>query len=43
MNGSVHAQQETNNEQRQCYNELTDTDKSHGQIICPVVLNMDLT
>jgi len=27
MNGSANAQQETNNEQRQCYNELTDTDK----------------
>lgn len=42
MNGSAHAQQENKNEQRQSYNELMDTDKSHGQMICPVVLNMDV-
>lgn len=43
MNGSAHVQQETINEQGQCYNELTDIVKSHGKMICPVVLNIDLT
>jgi len=42
MNGSAHAQQENKNEERQSNNELMGTDKSHGQMICPILLNVDM-